>query len=250
MVRMLAICAPRSVPTREGVDALARALQKNRELYRYEESELGDIEPLLGEYLAGDITLAQVLSAAMSVGRPSTQIVLKDQVGRLEEAIPDMSAPPDDSQPSSNQQFEAAPSIMRDDLTSSLKILKTSAKHPQLNAFEMFLGLSDKMVKREGDFFRYPHTTKIIWAGHRIVYIFTEASGRITLYYDIELREPLEEKAASGGMFPTTTLVLKNRIYVPVPKILEPAFQLVDGHKEFFVRFDAIMAANLDDSAK
>lgn len=231
--------------TREGVDALARVLQRNRELYRYEESELGDIEPLLGEYLAGDITLAQVLSVAKSAGRPSTQVVRKEQVGSLEEAIPDMASSPDNLQQASNQQFEAAPPIMREDLVSSLKILKTGNKHPQLNAFEMFLGLSDKMVRREGEFFRYPHTTKIIWAGHRIVYIFTEAAGKITLYYDIELRDPLEEKAAGGGMFPTTTLVLKNRVYVPVPQPLEPAFKLVDGVKEFFVRFDAIMTADL-----
>jgi molecular chaperone HtpG len=232
--------------TREGVDALVRVLQKNRELYRYEESELGDIEPLLGEYLAGDITLAQVLSVAKSSGRPSTQIVRDEQVGSLEEAIPDMAAPPEDPQPTTNQQFEAVPSIMREDLVSPLKILKTTNKHPQLNTFEMFLGLSDKMMKREGDFFRYPHTTKIIWAGHRIVYIFTEASGKIAVYYDIELREPLEERVASGGMFRTTTLVLKNRIYVPVPKPLEPAFKLVDGVKEFFVRFDVIIAADLN----
>ena len=46
-------------------------------------------------------------------------------------------------------------------------------------------------------------------------------------------------------MFPTTTLVLKNRIYVPVPKTLEPAFKLVGGVKEFFVRFDAITAPDL-----
>lgn len=231
--------------TREGVDALARVLQRNRELFRCEESELGDIEPLLGEYLAGEISLAQVLSVAKSAGRPSTQIVREEQVGTLEEAIPDMAASPEDPQPTSRQQFEAAPPIMREDLVSPLKILKTNNKHSQLNAFEMFLGLSDKMVKREGDFFRYPHTTKIIWGGHRIVYIFTEASRKITLYYDIELREPLDDQAASGSMFPTTTLVLKNRIYVPVPKTLEPAFQLVEGVKEFFVRFDAIMTSEL-----
>jgi molecular chaperone HtpG len=232
--------------TREGVDALARVLQKNRELYRYEESELGDIEPLLGEYLAGDITLAQVLSVAKSVGRPSTQIVRKEHVGSLEEAIPDMAEPLDVAQPAVKLQFEATPPIMREDLVSHLKILKTNNTHPQLNAFEMFLGLSEKLVKREGDFFRYPHTTKIIWAGHRIVYIFAEAAGVITLYYDIELREPLEEKAAGGGMFATTTIILKNRIYVPVPVGLESAFKLVDGVKEFFVRFDVIIASDVN----
>ena len=106
----------------------------------------------------------------------------------------------------------------------------------------MFLGLSDRLMKREGEFLRYPHTTKIIWGGHRIIYIFTEATARITLYYDIELREPLEETTAFGGMFPTTTLITRNRIYVPVPSSLQSAFELVEGAKEFFVRFDTIVS--------
>jgi molecular chaperone HtpG len=41
-------------------------------------------------------------------------------------------------------------------------------------------------------------------------------------------------------MFPTTTLVTKNRIYVPVPAALEPAFRITSGTKEFYVWFDAI----------
>ena len=41
-------------------------------------------------------------------------------------------------------------------------------------------------------------------------------------------------------MFPTTTIVTKNRIYVPMPKDLEPAFQISEGTKEFYVRFDTI----------
>ena len=41
-------------------------------------------------------------------------------------------------------------------------------------------------------------------------------------------------------MFPTTTIVTKNRIFVPVPGELQPAFQISNGSKEFFVRFDTI----------
>ena len=36
--------------TRDGVDALRKLLQRNRELYRYEETDLGDLEGILGEY--------------------------------------------------------------------------------------------------------------------------------------------------------------------------------------------------------
>ena len=41
-------------------------------------------------------------------------------------------------------------------------------------------------------------------------------------------------------MFPTTTIVIKNRIFVPVPKNLESAFEIIDEKKEFSVRFDTI----------
>ena len=41
-------------------------------------------------------------------------------------------------------------------------------------------------------------------------------------------------------MFSTTTIVTKDRIFVPVPKELEAAFQITSGSKEFFVRFDTI----------
>ena len=169
--------------------------------------------------------------------------MLREQVGSLEQALPDVvESPAGAAERSPDQEFGPAPPILREDSFCELKILLTSGKHPQLNNFEMFLGLSDRLMKREGEFFRYPHTTKVIWAGHRVIYIFTEASGKITLYYDIELREQLEQQAASGGMFPTTTIVTKNRIYVPVPASLEPAFRIVDGAKEFFVRFDTIMS--------
>jgi molecular chaperone HtpG len=71
--------------------------------------------------------------------------------------------------------------------------------------------------------------------------LLSRATGRITLYYDIELREPLDQQSASGGMFPTTTLITKNRIYVPVPLLLEPVFRITQGAKEFFIRFDTII---------
>ncbi len=77
-------------------------------------------------------------------------------------------------------------------------------------------------------------------SGNRITFIFTDATGELSLYYDIELNTPLETEQTGGSMFPTTTIVTKNRVYVPVPKDLEPTFQITDGAKEFYVRFDTI----------
>ena len=129
---------------------------------------------------------------------------------------------------------------MRDDLQSDKKVLTVSAEYPKLNNFQMFLALSDRVVKREGEFLRWPHITKLIWGAHRVIYIFTDATGELGLYYDIELRTALDSGQTGSTMFPTTTIVTKNRIYIPVPNSLRPAFQITDGDKEFYVRFDTI----------
>ena len=41
-------------------------------------------------------------------------------------------------------------------------------------------------------------------------------------------------------MFPTTTLITKNRIFVPVPDMLSEEFKIAAGPKQFFVRFDIL----------
>ena len=226
--------------TRDGVDALRKILERNRELYRYEETEMGDFEGILGDYLNGNINFTQVLQQAYSRARPQTQTVSRDQVGQIENEVPGVVDSPVISKTEEGMEFAPSPPIIRDSMSSNMKILTTTVKYPQLNGFTMLLGLSERVIKMEGDFFRSPHTTRILWGGHRVVYIFTEATGRLNLYYDIELREPIDHSNAGGGMFRTTTLITKNRIFVPVPEALAEEFKLATGPKEFFVRFDVL----------
>lgn len=226
--------------TREGADALLKLLQRSRELYRYEESEFGTLEPLLAEYLSGQTTFADVIQAAVSVVRPHTQTVTSAQVGSIEEQLPDIVDAPAPTQEEIEQRYGAAPPILRKEVSSAMKVLFTTGTYSQLNNFELFLGLSDRLFNRDGSFFQSPHTTKIIWASHRVIYIFAHASGELTFYYDIELKEQLHERKTGGGMFPTTTLITKNRIYVPVPPEIADAFKVTEGAKEFYVRFDVL----------
>jgi molecular chaperone HtpG len=226
--------------TRDGVDALRKLLLRNRELYRYEEADLGDLEGILGEYLSGAASLTTVLHTARSKARPQTQRVSLDQVGTIETEIPGVVDSPVTPQTEVGTEFEPSPPIIRDSVRSDMKILTTDEKYPLLNNFIMLLGLSDRLMRTEAEFFRTPHTTRILWGGHRVVYIFTEATGRLSLYYDIELRAPIEHAKAGGGMFPTTTLITKKRIFVPIPDILVEEFKIVTGPKEFFVRFDIL----------
>ena len=100
-------------------------------------------------------------------------------------------------------------------------------------------------MKSESNFFHRPHTTRILWGGQRVTFIFTEDSGRVSLYYDIELSSTLQNSKTGGGMFPTTTLITKYRVFIPVPDILVDEFQLYAGPKEFYVRFDMLSTGEL-----
>ena len=230
--------------TRDGVEALRKLLQRNRELYRYEETELGDLEGVLGEYLSGAASLTSVLKTARSKVRAQAQRVSREQVGTIEAEVPGIVESPVMQQVEEGSEFAASPPILRDSVSSDMKILTTGEKYAVLNNFTMLLGLSDRLMRTEAEFFRTPHTTRILWGGHRVVYIFTEATERLSLYYDIELREPIEHTKASGGMFPTTTLITKRRIFVPIPDTLLEAFKIATGPKEFYVRFD-ILSSNV-----
>jgi molecular chaperone HtpG len=223
---------------RLGRDALYRRLKDNEELFRYEQSDFGRLESLLADYLSGNVDLEQVLRSSGGQGAGQRQEVRKEQVGTVEEEIPDIIQSNSDAPPP--DEYQAAPPIMRPNMISEMKILTVAAAHPKLNGFQMFLAMSDRLAKSDGEFFSQPHTTKLMWGSHRVIYVFTNATDDLRLYYDIKLREPLDSQKTGGTMFPTTTIVTKHRIFVPVPKILEPAFQIVGGAKEFFVRFDTI----------
>ena len=222
--------------TRQGRDALFRRLKTNEELFRYELSDFGEVESLLADYLAGKADLEQVFISAGQRNAGQRQEVRKEQVGSVEEEVPGIIESPGEALPVN--EFEATPPILRLEIISAMKVLTVEAEHAQLNGFQMFLALSDRLAKSEGEFLHQPHTTKLMWGSHRVIYIFTIATGDLNLYYDIKLQEPLEMQTTGGAMFPTTTIVTKNRFYVPVPKVLEPAFQISNGTKEFYVRFD------------
>jgi molecular chaperone HtpG len=232
--------------TRGGVDALRKMLLRNRELYRYEDSELGDLEGVLGDYLSGNTTLTELVKQRHYSGgwgggwSGQSQRVSSEQVGTIEAVVPDVVESAVVEGGKESEEYEASPPILREDISSDMKILTTDENYPQLNGFGTFLGLSDRLMQTESPFFKTPHTTRIIWAGHRVIYIFTNATGELSLYYDIELRDPLGQKSAGGGTFATTTLITKKRIFIPVPSALADEFRVETGSREFFVRFDLL----------
>lgn len=244
--------------TRAGADALQKILLKNKELFKYDTSDLGEIselDNLISEYISGEIEFSEVLKKSSTIKKIQAQQVDISQVGKAEIEIPNLTEPNknDVSLESKFIQreideesiiYNPLPPIIRNEASTNKKLLKTGKRYQHLNGFSMFLRLSNRVYKRELDFFLEPHTTKIIWGMHRIVYIFTHASNKLSLYYDIELKERLMNNDTGGKAIPSTTIITDGAIFIPILQELEDYFDITEGSKEFFVRHDIIMDIN------
>lgn len=226
--------------TKQGADALHKILMKSRELYKIEHSDFGEMESLWEQYIAGEIEISEVLQKSTTAMKTHSQSVRQNQVGNVEQEIPSIVFHAEEILQPSIDLLTPLPPIMRTETITTKKILKTEKEYPHLNNFTMFLSLTDRIFKRQLDFFLEPHTTKIIWGMHKIVYIFTHASGKLSLYYDIELKEKLSDNTTGGKSIPTTTIITSDRIFIPIINDLNSFFDIKEGSKEIYVRYDII----------
>ena len=105
---------------------------------------------MLADYIAGKADFNRLLTTAGTRRSSQLQRVSGDQVGSVEQELPDII----DIKivPETPGEFGARPPIVRSDAESEMKVLTVSDPQPMLNNFQMFLALSDRLAKTEGDF--------------------------------------------------------------------------------------------------
>ena len=65
-------------------------------------------------------------------------------------------------------------------------------------------------------------------------------SGQFGLYYDLQTREVVEAPAG-GGAYPTCSIALKDRLYIPIPDEIRASFVPASGErKRFEIRADIL----------
>jgi len=134
----------------------------------------------------------------------------------------------------------AAPPIMRTETSSGAKLLTIPDAEPALRGYRCFLAVSDKVREDHGDFFLQPHKTSIVWGGQKVLFIFIHHPDRFGLYYDLQTTEAVAS-ATAGLQAATCTIVLKDRIYIPIPDAIRSAFVPQAGEKKRFeVRGDIL----------
>ncbi|WP_181179420.1 hypothetical protein [Methylibium rhizosphaerae] len=144
------------------------------------------------------------------------------------------------SETESEDKNSARPPIQRQDVSTERKLLVIPPSEPALNGYRCFLAVSDRVMEDRGDFFLQPHRTSVVWGGQRALFVFEHHSAGFGLYYDVQAEE-LVAPNSGGGAFPTSTLVLNNRIFIPVPTNIEAAFIPKDAErKRLMVKCDLL----------
>ncbi|MDE0497384.1 MAG: ATP-binding protein [Acidimicrobiaceae bacterium] len=226
--------------TRQGAEAFLRHLRHNREWFEYELDDKADLEDIWEELRAGRLTLSEaarrltdidrsVVEVSNAAAAPVSSVVkdIADEVG--EDDVPDP--------------FSARPSIDRREEVTAARILTSETP---VNGYRCFLSLSDRVQREKGDFFLQPHSTEVVWGGLKVVFVFQHHSGQFGLYYDI-LCPGLVGEASGGGPRMTSTILSRDRTFIPVPDEIAETFLPVAGErKRLEVRCDILY---LDDAA-
>lgn len=216
--------------TRQGAEAFLRTIQRNREVFEYEYDDLESLTKVWKDYLDGKITQPQAAARAGVMAKRSHQFIDSTAAGSINEVAPDV-VENEQAIPNERDKSEAQPPIERLDINTDCKLLTISPSEPPLRGYRCFLALTDKIREERGDFFLQPHRTSIVWGGQKALFIFEHHSGEFGLYYDIQTTLPVSS-ASGGGTVETCTIVMKNRIFIPIPAHLESCFIPDSGEKK------------------
>jgi molecular chaperone HtpG len=179
----------------------------------------------------------------------SYQVLDRSAAAPVRDVVPDVI----DNQAAIGQQpdekkYGPVPPIQRLDMSTERKLLTIGESEPALKGYRCFLALTDRIRDEKGDFFLQPHRTSVVWGGQKALFIFEHHSGDFGLYYDLQTQNLISGQSG-GGSFETCTIVMKNRIFIPIPPPIQGSFlPHQDEKKRFEVRCDILHIDHLPEN--
>ena len=228
--------------TRQGAEAFLRAIRRPPESFEYADDDLGSLPSIWEDYADGQISLDQAVIRSQVAVHSSIQVV--DAAANAQEVVPDVMQNEQtlNEITGATQTLDPWPGITRFEIMSSAKLLIIDDNMPPLRGYRCFLAITDKVREQMGDYFLQPHTTSIVWGGQKTLFIFMHHSGRFGLYYDLQTRDVIVAPSG-GGAYPSCSIVLKDRLYIPIPKEISASFVPGSGEKKRFeIRADILRA--------
>lgn len=231
--------------TRKGAEAFLRAVKGPKDIFEYEKSDEWSLNEIWQEYSENKITLEEAASKSTNIVRETVQVIDKQASAKVSDVIPDvvtnqtvLDIGADINQ--TDNQLLALPAISRMNIEVDYKILTMEPSEGPLNGYRCFLAISERVRSERGDFFLQPHKTEIIWGGQKVLFIFQHHSGEFGLYYELK-SNGLISANSGGGEHITSTIALKNRIFIPIPEDISANF-IPNGEekKSFEVRCELL----------
>lgn len=231
---------------RSRTDYINRVFHNQKEEYIINFSDLGSMEDMIGKLRTNQITPEEFIAYAKSEKKKHTQTITPAEVGDVESVVLTaqrnfINDSQDVKEIVKQEENIPLPPILCLDSETDYRILKTEEVIPVLQNCQMFIALTDRLTREKRVFFTNPHTTRVLWSMHRLIYIFTDAAGSTNLYYDMELTHKIPNNSTDGKSVRTATIITKNKIFVPVVPELYDYFNIEQAQNlKFYVRYDEI----------
>jgi molecular chaperone HtpG len=226
--------------TRQGAEAFLKSIHRAREIFEYEASDLESLTALWKDYLSGRLTFQQATEKSNRVAVRSYQVVDRSTAGAMRDVVPDVIANEVATEEHNGPRHGPLPPIQRLDMDTDKKLLTIEDGEPPLKGYRCFLAVTDRIREEKGDFFLQPHRTSVVWGGQKALFIFEHHSGEFGLYYDLQTQNLISDQSG-GGSFEPCTIVMKNRVFIPIPPAIQASFlPQANEKKRFEVRCDIL----------
>lgn len=227
--------------TKEGAEAFLKRIRRPKDIFEYEQDDLGNLSDIWQKYLEGKFSLRDAAQKSVTYVQRNVQIVDSANTSNISQVLPDVVENQRLIQSLSKEpDYDPLPSISRIEIESKAKLLLINETEPPLKGYRCFLALTDRVRKERMEFFLQPHRTEVVWGGQKAMFIFPHHSEEFALYYELQGNEIFSEESG-GGKFPTCTIVLKNQIYLPIPNVIKENFiPSGNGRKRFEIQCDLL----------
>ncbi|MBN9496574.1 MAG: ATP-binding protein [Alphaproteobacteria bacterium] len=218
--------------TRQGAEAFLKTIQRSREVFEIEAGDHDSLTSIWTDYYEGKLSIDEAARRSSLVAHQAVQVIDTSAAGSVRDVVPGVI---ENEQSLGNageqgREYVALPPIERRDIPTEKKLLTITDQEPDLRGFRCFLAITERVREEKGHFFLQPHRTSIVWGGQKVLFIFEHHSGEFGLYYDIQASNVIGEQPG-GGAVKTCTIVMKNKIFVPIPEKIRPAFTPTSAEK-------------------
>lgn len=220
--------------TRQGAEAFLKKIYRGREVFEYEISDLESLKSICDDYMSGKLSFQQATKRSEKVATRSYQVVDSTAAAPMSDVVPDVINSQSVTDGQSNEfNYDSLPPILRLDTKTDKKLLTIEHGEPSLKNYRCFLALTDRIREEYGEFFLQPHHTSVVWGGQKALFIFQHHSERFGLYYDLQTRDLISSQSGGGAAI-SCTIVMKNRIFIPIPITIQENFLPEEGEKKRF----------------